>query len=1262
MSVQINAEPAIYSSGIASLSSFAGGIEPPVGLSRFCQIAFIDSSLPDIDALLEGLPNVEVFILDANLNGIEQITSVLGQRRNLSSIHIISHGDSGKVLLGNTELSTATLAQYGDRLRNWSQSLTPDADLLFYGCNVAAGEAGKAFIQKVSQLTQADVAASTDLTGRSELNANWELEFTVGSIESGLAISAIAQQIYDHTLAVFTYNGNQYFLTNGAKTWEEAQAEARSRGGNLVTINDAAEQAWLVQTFGGGEGFWIGLTDKDVEGQFRWVSGEPLTYTNWQPGEPNNGGPGGNQDYAWMNYGGPGRWDDNSAFARLRGIIEVSSGGTSSPPADTQAPTATLSAANHATSGNVPYTFTVTYSDNVAVDSASINGSATNSDIRVTNTAGFSELATLVSISPAGNGTPRTATYRITAPGGTWDPSDNGIYTVTLLPNQVRDTSGNFAAGATLGTFQVNVVSGFTYNGNQYFLTNGAKTWEEAQAEARSRGGNLVTINDAAEQAWLVQTFGGGEGFWIGLTDKDVEGQFRWVSGEPLTYTNWQPGEPNNGGPGGNQDYAWMNYGGPGRWDDNSAFARLRGIIEVSSGTSLVSLKDNATIFVNEAAGFVTITAVRTGSTAERLTVEYTTNELGTANTATAGADYTQPVFDGRDNTGQIVFEVGESEATFTIPIVNDDAIESNETFAVGLQNTSSGSLGAPRTVLITIVDDDTPSTFAMTSAAIAVSEGSSSVVVTVQRSGNSSGSATVSYDTVNGTAQAGSDYLARSGTLTFAPGQTAQTISIPIINDTLIEDNESFSVVLSNPTGGVLGSQTASVITILDNDLELGNLVRRTAVSGLTQPTTLDWTPDGRYMLIAQKNGIVRVVDNGILRATPLINISSQVNDTRDRGLLGIAVHPDFPNTPYVYLLYTFDPPETAGRSGLSGRDGEGNRPSRLVRVTVNPTTMIADPNSLMVLLGSNSLWQYTSRPDVDSNGDRSIPPSGIVNGTTITAPSELIEFGTQDNDPDRPGLQNGNIRDYLATDSNSHTIGQVVFGPDGYLYVTNGDGTSYNFADPRSVRVQDINNLSGKMLRIDPITGQGLPDNPFYNGDPNSNQSKVFYYGIRNSYRFTFDPVTRLPVMGDVGWNSWEEINTGPAGSNFGWPYFEGPHRTASYRDLPQAIAFYNNGNRNNPDDSPAVFPLLSRSHGAPDNDSAVTVGDFYNANTLMFGDVRNGTLYAATLDSARRITAVRVFDSGVPYVVDMEMGPDNRLYGVDLVRGVIYRWDPA
>jgi glucose/arabinose dehydrogenase len=238
------------------------------------------------------------------------------------------------------------------------------------------------------------------------------------------------------------------------------------------------------------------------------------------------------------------------------------------------------------------------------------------------------------------------------------------------------------------------------------------------------------------------------------------------------------------------------------------------------------------------------------------------------------------------------------------------------------------------------------------------------------------------------------------------------------------------------------------------------------------------------------------------------------------------------------------------------------------------------------------------------------------------------------------------------------------VHFGPDGYLYLTNDDGTSYNFVDPRAVRVQDIDNLSGKLLRVDPITGAGVPGNPFYEpNDPNSNQSKVFYSGLRNAYRFTFDPVTGLPVVGDVGWTRWEEINTGPAGSNFGWPYLEGGERTGGYNALAQAIAFYNNGNRNNPGDAPAVQPLLSRTHGAPDAATAITAGDFYTDNLMFFDDVVNGTLYAAEFDSNRRISGVQVVDTNVPYIVDLQKGPDGWIYGADLGSGTIRRWvDPA
>ncbi|WP_225173920.1 DUF4082 domain-containing protein [Bradyrhizobium sp. IC4060] len=689
----------------------------------------------------------------------------------------------------------------------------------------------------------------------------------------------------------------------------------------------------------------------------------------------------------------------------------------------------------------------------------------------------------------------------------------------------------------------------------------------------------------------------------------------------------------------------------------------------VFAAGNVISLLSSSTVYVSETGGMATITVVRSGDLQSQATVEYTTNEIGTGGTATAGQDFIQPTFNGRSNTGQVVFNPGESTKSFTISIVNDQLTEGNETFAVGLQNPGSGSLGTPRTVLVTIIDNDSPVAISMADAAISVTENTQTATITLLRSGNTSQTATVGFTTSNGSALAGSDYTASSGTVTFAAGQVTQTITVPILNDATPENDETFTVTLSNPTGATLGAETTTTVKILDNDNpNLGNLAGETYVTGLGQgyaggPTAIDWTPDGRYMLVAQKDGVVRVVDNGELRSTPLIDISSEVNDVNDRGLLGIAVNPNFATDHYVYLLYTYDPPETAGQPGLAGPDQAGNRPARLVRVTVDPTTMIADPASEVVLVGKNSIWAYTSRPDVNSTGDPSIAPSGIVNGTTITAPASQIESGSQDNDPDRTGIQNQNIRDYLATDSDSHGVGAVHFGPDGYLYLTVGDGVSYNFVDPRGVRVQDIHNLSGKLLRIDPVTGEGVPGNPFYQAsDPNSNASKVFYYGVRNAYRFSFDPVTNLPVLGDVGWNSWEELNTGPAGSNFGWPYLEGPDRTGSYQNLAQAITFYNNGNRNNTSDPPAVFPILSLSHGAPDNAHVITAGDFYNQNTIFFDDVQNGTIFAATLNASRQVTSVQLVDN-VQGIVDMQKGPDGWMYGANLIDGTIRRWvDPS
>lgn len=130
-------------------------------------------------------------------------------------------------------------------------------------------------------------------------------------------------------------NGHYYYLLSPT-TWSVSQAEALTLGGNLVTINDAAENQWVYSTFGGqGKAIWIGLTDQSSEGTFGWISGEAFSFNNWSPGEPNSGGgfvP--DEDYAYMveaNPGWPltpGAWNDvpNNGEGILNpvyGVVEV---------------------------------------------------------------------------------------------------------------------------------------------------------------------------------------------------------------------------------------------------------------------------------------------------------------------------------------------------------------------------------------------------------------------------------------------------------------------------------------------------------------------------------------------------------------------------------------------------------------------------------------------------------------------------------------------------------------------------------------------------------------------------------------------------------------------------------------------------------------------------------------------------------------------------------------------------------------------------
>lgn len=149
------------------------------------QLVFVDLSVEGYENLLAGItPEAEVFLLDPNRDGVEQISEVLEERTEISAIHIVSHGEAGTVQLGATNLSLDTLGNYESSLQQWKNALTSEADLLFYGCNVAEGTVGVEFVNQMGNLTGADVAASDDLTGNANFGGDWDLEFVQGSIES----------------------------------------------------------------------------------------------------------------------------------------------------------------------------------------------------------------------------------------------------------------------------------------------------------------------------------------------------------------------------------------------------------------------------------------------------------------------------------------------------------------------------------------------------------------------------------------------------------------------------------------------------------------------------------------------------------------------------------------------------------------------------------------------------------------------------------------------------------------------------------------------------------------------------------------------------------------------------------------------------------------------------------------------------------------------------------------------------------------------
>jgi glucose/arabinose dehydrogenase len=548
----------------------------------------------------------------------------------------------------------------------------------------------------------------------------------------------------------------------------------------------------------------------------------------------------------------------------------------------------------------------------------------------------------------------------------------------------------------------------------------------------------------------------------------------------------------------------------------------------------------------------------------------------------------------------------------------------------------------------------------------VSVLETEGQAFVPIVRTGDLSGPVTIEYGITDDTATNGQDYLATTGTVTMQPGQSRITVPVTVLDDAQGEATEAFVFSIINVDSGTLNAPRTTRVDILDNENPVTEpsdppLVSDykvdmvDTVTGLNAPMAMEFSPaDPSQVYIAEKGGkiILAKADGSGARET-VLDISSITNSLQDRGIMDIALHPDFEENPYLYVFHVVDPADTAGKSGNAGPDGGGNRYAHVVRYTLD-----ADNDYKSVVDGSDVIIAGSAgRSLADISG------SGAVDSTSNFTQAESGR--TSDG---------GYVDDYLKMDSRSHIGGSLEFGPDGALYISTGDGTSYNAADPRSASVQSLDSLAGKILRVDPMTGEGLADNPFVEEgmDLSINQAKVYQLGLRNPFSMSFDSEGKLLIT-DTGWNSWEEINSGGPGANFGWPFFEGGdlgeiRQTNGYRDMPGAQAFYDAVERGDITITPALRAFAHSASEAGFQVQAIAGSDdlldselYPEAlrNDYVFTDYSQGEIYSVDPNDRRDVNFLYKTASGFG-PVHYKMGEDGYLYYADLVRGTIGRME--
>ncbi|MES2730818.1 MAG: PQQ-dependent sugar dehydrogenase, partial [Bacteroidota bacterium] len=320
---------------------------------------------------------------------------------------------------------------------------------------------------------------------------------------------------------------------------------------------------------------------------------------------------------------------------------------------------------------------------------------------------------------------------------------------------------------------------------------------------------------------------------------------------------------------------------------------------------------------------------------------------------------------------------------------------------------------------------------------------------------------------------------------------------------------------------------------------------------SNWNQAIGLTFTTDGQTMFVWEKGGTIWTVVGNVKSASPLLDISQEVGNWRDHGLVSMALDPNFSASGgYIYLLYDVDRHYLLnyGTSAYSPTANEyfNATIARLTRYTVqgNGNNFSVDLSSRKILLGETKSTGIVITHESHGAGALAFGSDGTL---LLTAGDGASYTGAD------VGVGKVGVDSYDANDSIAYErtyARQALL--DGILMPTENVG---------SFRSQLLTSLNGKILRIDPATGDGIPSNPYYDAsNPHSASSRIWALGIRNSYRMTRRPDTGSTLasagnpgvfyLGEVGWGFWEELNICSAsGQNFGWPLFEGLQPASGY-----------------------------------------------------------------------------------------------------------------